>query len=72
MMSFILALEEIYTSCGNFTVVTVNEGELVALLGLVPEDQEWVEVVPTGRMVEDTLWGRLPLYQVILLNQPAE
>ena len=66
-MSFILSVREIFSGEGEagIIIVVVQDGELVALSGVLPPDRDWVEVTPTGTTVEDMMWGTLPLYHIM-------
>jgi hypothetical protein len=50
---------------GDVTVAVVKNDVLVAVVGFVPEDHVWVLVEETGDVLDDPLWGALPLCEVL-------
>lgn len=63
-MVYILDVQDLSQN-GDVTVAAVNQDVLVAVVGLVPEDHVWVLVEETGDVLNDPLWGALPLCEVL-------
>ncbi len=63
-MVYILDVQDLSRN-GDVTVAAVNQDVLVAVVGLVPEDHVWVLVEETGDVLNDPLWGALPLCEVL-------
>lgn len=63
-MVYILDAHDL-SQAGDVTVAAVSEDVLVAVVGMVPDDQVWLLVVETGDVLDDPLWGALPLCEVL-------